>query len=109
MGPVWDFDFSAGCSDYKDAIKTEGWYVRNTAWYGRMFQDEEFDRAFKNKWKTYRETIFDNLESIIDAKAEELKPSVKFNATNGVLLLTVIWSCEVMKKYITNSTKKLML
>jgi len=93
MGPVWDFDFSAGASEYKDAIKTEGWYVRNTAWYDRMFQDENFDKAFKNRWKTYRDNIFICLESMIDAKAEELKASVKFNntkwsvTTDGYLVL----------------------
>lgn len=69
MGPVWDFDLSAGYRAVVDRAMADphGWWVRagakgvhplhSTHWIARMFQDPYFVAAFKTRWTQLRPLI----------------------------------------------------
>lgn len=82
MGPVSYYDFGAGNSYYKDANPTEGWYVRNTAWYSRMFEDKNFANRFVAQWKSINkdDALLERMNEILDSGAERLKVSARFNS-----------------------------
>jgi hypothetical protein len=70
MGPVWDFDISAGNLLHWDGTSPEGWFVRHN-WYGepwvpsqldgpeghwwyRLFQDPAFAARVSERWQEVR-------------------------------------------------------
>ncbi|SEB47079.1 Calx-beta domain-containing protein [Nocardioides exalbidus] len=57
MGPVWDFDLSAG-TKWKTTSSPTGWYTRTgTHWVSRMLQDPAFARRVKNRWYELRPAV----------------------------------------------------
>jgi hypothetical protein len=54
FGPIWDFDLAMGNANYDGADRTEGWHLRSTAWYGRLFQDPAFANRVKGRWQELR-------------------------------------------------------
>jgi hypothetical protein len=72
LGPVWDFNFSFGNANYRDAFRTYGFQVHNNPsiwWWDRLFQDSTFISDIKNRWYSIRENQFSNesIYSIIDS------------------------------------------
>ena len=58
MGPVWDFDLSAG-TKWNGTSPTEGYYTRygRNHWINRMFQDPAFTAAVKQRWAELRPVV----------------------------------------------------
>ena len=50
MGPLWDFDLSFGNVDYADSRYTDGYWIKEHAWYQRLFQDPTFVRLVKERF-----------------------------------------------------------
>jgi hypothetical protein len=74
MGPVWDFDHSAGNADYIRADGGhDGWHVRNALWFARLFEDEAFALEFEARWNFVKENYLDNIFAKIDATAALLE------------------------------------
>lgn len=68
MGPVWDFDLSAGNATYCDeCMDPEGWYVLHSYWFERMWQDRAFREKVKQRWQEYKpeiESLFLKIEDL---------------------------------------------
>ena len=71
MGPIWDFDMAFGNYKYKNNKKVindpEGFYIKNMAWYGRLFQDPAFVEIVKrrfNDYFTHREMIYRHIDQM---------------------------------------------
>jgi hypothetical protein len=72
MGPVWDFNFSFGNANYRNAFKTDGFQVHNNPsiwWWDRLFQDSTFIDDIRNRWYSIRENEFksESIDAIIDS------------------------------------------
>jgi hypothetical protein len=73
MGPIWDFDGSAGNTDVLVAADPEQPWIRTQAlWYIRLFQDPAFLEAVQEKWRTIRPQVGE-LSSYIDNSAASLE------------------------------------
>lgn len=47
---VWDFDRALGNCDYIDT-SPEGWHIRNSRWYQRLFDDPVFKSELREMWR----------------------------------------------------------
>ena len=80
MGPMWDFDLSAGnLNFYQSAMYPEGWYLRSTtAWFDSLMRTPAFRDRVKARWPTFRDSIRD-LPNFIDRQAAIIDKSQKEN------------------------------
>jgi CotH protein/VTC domain-containing protein len=54
MGPVWDFDLSAGNVVLPQLAAVEGWMHANRAWAGALHADPAFKAAMGARWRALR-------------------------------------------------------
>lgn len=74
MGPVWDFDLSAG-TKWKTVTQPQGWHTRlGTHWVARMFEDPAFAARVKARWAELRPVV-DSLLRQLPAAADVVRPS----------------------------------
>jgi hypothetical protein len=78
MGPLWDFDRSFGNVNYTTAEFTEGWWVKDNAWYSRLFQDPAFVALVKERFAYYM-AHKDHIIDTIDFYAAYLDLAVQEN------------------------------
>lgn len=55
MGPLWDFDLAFGNVDYSECEYPTGFWVKDHAWYARLFQDDAFVEKVKQRFLYFRE------------------------------------------------------
>jgi len=82
MGPIWDFDTSAGNSSYIPGPPTPStpWAAVQNPWYRRWFQDPGFAADVATQWnKLKSEGVFDAWIASIRAEAATLEQSQKNN------------------------------
>jgi CotH kinase protein/Bacterial Ig-like domain (group 3) len=82
MGPIWDFDTSAGNSSYIPGPPTSStpWAAVQNPWYRRWFQDPGFAADVATQWnKLKSEGVFDAWIASIQAEAATLEQSQKNN------------------------------
>jgi len=77
MGPIWDFDLSAGNVTYNDNWKTEGCWVAQDHgyppnWLAKLFANPEFVDLTIARWKQKRPAIAEFVNAGIDAYAARL-------------------------------------
>lgn len=97
MGPVWDFNLAIGVDR---AVNPKGWSLRrNSVWWGRLFEDLEFERRYIERWHDLRQHEFtlENLHATTDAMADELleAQSRNFKRWSDLGVGTVRWQQEV--------------
>lgn len=74
-GPVWDFDWETFVPD-----KANGYVVKESLYYGRLFEDEAFVARVKERWAELK-PFFESVPGYIDARAEQIALSEGFNHT----------------------------
>ena len=80
MGPLWDFDLSAG-SHWRFATPPDAYYYTRYGrknWVNRMFQDPAFSKAAKLRWAQIRPLV-DEMIAQIPAAANAIRPSALDN------------------------------
>ncbi len=90
MGPVWDYDIGFGNVNYSDGQYPEGWYIREAAWYKRLFEDPDFVIRVKNRWQTLKPEVQATIEEI-DAQAAALSQSQRRNFSTWKILNRAVW------------------
>jgi hypothetical protein len=92
MGPLWDFDISAGNIDfYQSAMYPEGWYLRNTtAWFDSLMRTPEFKNRVIARWKPFKDSA-KGLSKYIDQQAKMLESSQRENFNRWPILNTYVW------------------
>ena len=91
MGPVWDFDLGGGNADYAGCDDPSGWYVRNSAWFTRLFEDEAFAKEFKDRWNYVKSHYFDKTFDRIGETAQLLEKSQAMNFDKWKILGIYVW------------------
>ncbi len=97
MGPLWDFDISAGNIDfYPPAMRPDGWYLRTqTAWFETLMETPAFKARVIQRWKPFKDSIKD-LPSYIDRQAAMLDRSQQANFQRWPILNTDVWPNQVV-------------
>jgi hypothetical protein len=54
LGPVWDFDVSAGQSTHGPSRFLRGWMLANRPWAERLYRDRIFAREMAGRWHQLR-------------------------------------------------------
>ena len=88
MGPNWDFDIGFG----NDANKiASGWYIKNSTWISRMFEDSLFVANVKSRWDEKKTELASFIYSDIQTLANENNTSAQVNFLRWQILGTYVW------------------
>jgi hypothetical protein len=79
MGPLWDLDVASGNASILGGDSPTGFYVRESKWFSRLFEDPAFKAAADARWITFRDELLVNLPGIIDDYADKLAVSQQLN------------------------------
>lgn len=92
MGPVWDFDISAGNINYDNNWLTDGWWIKNKSpWFARLFEDPAFAQKVHCRWREIRGVQVENLLQSIPRKAAEIEDSQRRNFLIWPILDEYVW------------------
>ncbi len=77
MGPIWDFDISAGNVNYAPIVNpTVPWMQTEAPWYVKWFQDPGFKADVITQWNTLKNKgVFNKWIASIDQEAATLQQS----------------------------------
>lgn len=95
MGPLWDFDLAFGNVDYSDCQYPTGFWVKDHAWFDRLFQDEVFLEKVKNRFNYFKENQNFILDKI-DFYAAQLRWAQYENDQKWDLFGRYVWPNPVV-------------
>lgn len=90
MGPLWDFDIGIGNVDYNNNFITSGFWIKNTTWYSRLFEDPAFVAKVKERFNYFHSKRYDIMREI-NANANYLKYAVQENENRWHTFYTYTW------------------
>lgn len=94
IGPLWDFDISAGNLNYSEAQEEEGWWIRvESEYYRRLFEDEAFELKVKQRWAELKLIGLDlpELLKLVDQKSYALQLTQQKNFDVWEILDIYVW------------------
>lgn len=96
LGPAWDFDLSAGNSDYgaigERAIKdSEGWFPLYSEWFGGLLRDPAFERRLAARWTEKRGELERKAFAAIDSYGTLLAGEQKRNFERWPIMGVYVW------------------
>lgn len=95
MGPLWDFDLAFGNVDYSECEYPEGFWVKDHAWYSRLFQDPNFVAQVKSRF-TYFRNNQDYILEKMDYYSNYLALSQQENDDKWNTIGTYVWPNPVI-------------
>ena len=92
MGPMWDMDVAFGNIDQANqtCYQTTGFYIKDTQWYARLFNDPVFVARVKERFNYFYSRMNDILANV-NADAQYLKYSAEENNDVWHLLNVKTW------------------
>ncbi len=93
MGPVWDFDISAGNVNYYPVVNpTVPWMQTQAAWYAQWFQDPAFKADVIKQFNALKSNgILTSWLASIQTKADALSQAEANNFQRWPILGTMVW------------------
>jgi hypothetical protein len=91
MGPLWDLDVAAGNASVMTGDDPTSFYVRESKWFKRLFEDPAFKKAADARWATFRDELLMNLPQVIDSFANKLELSQRQNFYKWNVLDQIVW------------------
>lgn len=85
MGPIWDFDYAIGNVNYADSRYSKGFWVKNSYWISRLFEDPYFVAAVKERWSEKKNEV-NTIFSFINERASSLDRAQTFNFNKWTIL-----------------------
>ncbi len=95
-GPLWDFDISAGNTDYGVNADPRGWWIRGGPWYHRLFEDPAFAQAVRARWDGIRDQLLDDLIAEMHQQATRMGAAVEHNFNRWPMLHQHTWPNAVL-------------
>jgi hypothetical protein len=108
LGPLWDFDRSAGNVNYYDNWKTEGcWVARpgapelsnNPNWFPKLFENPEFLNLTLARWKQKRPALERFVNASVDTYARRLNAAQQRNFTRWPIFGVPLTNYYVFANY----------
>jgi hypothetical protein len=97
MGPIWDFDTSAGNVDYAASKSPTGiWYVRDATWSLRLATDPAYNLKARQRWAQIKDKEVKQIFADIDETAAYLKLSQEKNFQKWPILSTYVYPNAVV-------------
>ena len=94
MGPIWDFDIGFGNINYNGNETTDGFWVKNSIWFSRLFEDPIFIEKVKSRFDYfYNNKIL--LKEIINCNYVFLDDAQKRNFEKWLILNIYVWPNNV--------------
>ncbi len=90
MGPLWDFDIAFGNINYNNNEKIDGFWVKNSLWIERLFEDEKFIDKVKLRYNYFYINKYMLLEKV-ERYSNLIKQSRINNESVWNLLGKYIW------------------
>ncbi len=93
MGPIWDFDISAGNVNYQPIVSpTVPWMQVEASWYKQLFTDPTFTADVQTQWNTLKNNaVFTNWVSSIQQQSTVLTQSAQNNFTRWPMVGETVW------------------
>ncbi|WP_196887873.1 CotH kinase family protein [Aureivirga sp. CE67] len=91
MGPIWDFDIAFGNINYNGNEKPEGFWVKNSKWYTKLFENQEFKTLVKNRFAYFYQNKNDVFDKVREKANYHLKGSVDRNFEKWDILGKYVW------------------
>ena len=91
MGPVWDFDLALGNINYQNNFDPEGFWVKNSVWISRLFQDPTFVDLVKQRYNILRNVILTDIITELNQDATYLNWSIIENNAKWGTLYMYTW------------------
>ena len=95
MGPLWDFDLAFGNVDYSECEYPTGFWVKDNAWYSRLFEDPDFVDQLKTRF-TYFRNNQDYILDKMDFYANYLSLAQEENNDRWNTIGTYVWPNPVV-------------
>jgi len=95
MGPLWDFDLSSGNCNYADSQYPEGFWIKNSKWISRLFNDPVFVERVKSRWNEKKFEIEDIIQ-FIDNRANLMSTAASYNFRKWTILDKYVWPNAVV-------------
>ena len=95
MGPLWDFDLAFGNVDYSECEYPEGFWVKDHAWYSRLFEDPDFVALVKSRFTYFRNNQTYILDKM-DFYADYLSLAQEENNNKWNTIGTYVWPNPVV-------------
>jgi hypothetical protein len=90
MGPLWDFDIALGNIDYHDSDNPSNFYIKNSKWIARLFEDPSFVSQVKTRWNQKKAEL-NGIPQFIDQRASYLAIAQTFNFRKWTILDKIVW------------------
>jgi CotH protein/VTC domain-containing protein len=98
MGPVWDFDLSAGNVVEPVLARADGWMLANRPWAAALHADPAFRAALAVRWRDVRARgLVEALQRAIDRHARALRAPARRNFTRWPTLGTQVFRNQVVQ------------
>jgi hypothetical protein len=82
LGPVWDFDLSAGNTVEPALSAPEGWLLAGRPWAGALLAEASFHAALAARWRALRAgDLIGQLQRTIDLQARAIQAPARRNFT----------------------------
>ncbi|MGC3948738.1 MAG: CotH kinase family protein [Chryseolinea sp.] len=91
MGPLWDFDISAGNIDFNDNDDPTGWWVGRAPWLDRLSRAPAFAQQSHAFWKSHRANLEQVILQFIDEYSKKLETSKDLNFMKWPILDSIVW------------------
>ena len=95
MGPLWDFDLAFGNVNYSECEYPEGFWVKDNAWYSRLFEDPAFVAKVKDRFTYFKENQNLILEKM-DFYAKQLQFAQNENDVKWDIIGNYAWPNPVV-------------
>jgi spore coat protein CotH len=95
MGPIWDFDISMGNINYNGNDNPQGFWIKESPWISRLFEDPSFVSLIKSRWNAKKQEII-SLQEYIEYKAEYLHDAQFNNFKRWDILNVYVWPNAVI-------------
>lgn len=90
-GPIWDFDIGFGNINYNSCNNCEGFWIKNSAWYNRLFEDPNFVSKVKFRWNEISQELHNVITTEIQKRADSLSSSAGINFVRWPILGIYVW------------------
>jgi hypothetical protein len=96
MGPIWDFDISAGNVNHYENWRTEGCWVSHRLgsmpnWFSRLFDNPDFLNLTLARWKDKRPALEKFINASIATFSRRLDEPQRRNFTRWQILDSLMW------------------